>query len=109
MSVLPKAADATQILAGGTSVQVFPGNIAGGLIQNPLSNADQGVTAENLYIDPTGINPGSAPGAGNGTCFVLQPGQTWSVIPNQSTPTRANAATTGHKFSGVQWIDPSAG
>lgn len=105
MSVVPKAADAAQIATGGGSVQVFPGNVAGGLIQNPLSNADQGVTAEVLYVDPTGASPGSAPGAGNGTCFALQPGQIWPVIPNQTTPTRANAASSGHKFSAVQWTD----
>jgi len=106
MAVIPQAANATQIAVGGTSVEVFPGGINGGLIQNPLADADQGVTAEVLYIDPTGTIPGSAPGAGNGTCFVLQPGQFWPAIPDQTTPTRANAATTGHKFSGVMWRQP---
>jgi hypothetical protein len=92
------------IVAGGAPITTFPGNISGGIIQNPLDSADQGISvAEPIYVDP--INPpGSAPGDGNGTTFVIYPGQTWSVIPGQTTPTQVNAATTNHKFSGVYWL-----
>lgn len=103
MPVTPQAADNSIITTAGTAVQVFAAGLVGGLIQNPLSTTDQGVSpAEGLYVDPVGI-PGGAPGLGNGTTFVLQPGEKWSAIPGQTTPTRANAATSGHKFSAVSW------
>jgi hypothetical protein len=89
-------------------VQVFPGQIGGGFIQNPLSGADQGVTAEPLYVNPIGVAPGGAPGNGNGSTFVLQPGEMWSAIFGQSTATRVNAASSGHKFSAIYWPPESA-
>jgi len=74
-------------------------------VQNPLSTADQNLSpSEPLYVDPTGADPGSNPGQGWGTTFVLQPGQVWAVIPFQSTPTKVNAKTSGHQFSAVYWF-----
>jgi hypothetical protein len=109
MPVTPRAALVAQVAAGGTSVQVFPTDIGGGIIQNPLSNQDQNVTAEVLYVNPIGVSPGAGPGAGNGSTFVLQPGQMWQAIFGQSTATRVNAVTSGHKFSAVYWPpDPLA-
>jgi hypothetical protein len=105
MTVTPKAGVSAQVSVGGTSVLVFAaGGIGGGIIQNPLSDDDQDVTAEVLYVNPCGIVPGGSPGSGNGTTFVLQPGEMWHSIPGQSTATRANATTSGHKFSAVYWL-----
>lgn len=102
-SVTPLPADNTEIVAGGTAVQVFPANPAGGFLQNPWDAADQDVSpAEPIYVDPINV-PGSTPGSGNGTTFVIYPGQNWDVIPGQTTPTRFNAATTGHKISAIYW------
>ena len=102
--VTPVAAQANKVTTGGTAVQIFPPNIGGAFIQNPLDPLDQNLSpAEPLYVDPTGGTPGSAPGQGFGTTFVLYPGQTWAAIPFQSTPTQVNAATSGHQFSAVYW------
>lgn len=102
--VTPVPALASKVTTGGTAVGVFPTGVAGGFIQNPLAAADQGVTpTEPLYIDPTGNTPGSAPGSGWGTTFVIYPGQNWSAIPYQSTPTMVNGASSGHQFSAVYW------
>jgi hypothetical protein len=104
MAVNPQPALANTVVTGGLAIQVFPGNVGGGLLQNPVAILDQGISvAEPLYVDPTGATPGSAPGQGNGTTFVIQPGQSWAAIPRQSTVTKVNAATAGHKFSGVFW------
>ena len=91
----------TYIAVGGQGVIAIQTMPNGGYITNPLTATDQGISAiEPLYIDPVGS---AAILQGNGTVFALQPGQTWSVIPGQITPTYANAATTGHKFSAVSW------
>src|SRR5215472_12287353 len=96
--VTPVAALVSKVAVGGTAVTPFPPNIAGAIMQNPLSPVDQNLSpAEPLYVDPTGATPGSTPGAGWGTTFTLYPGQTWAAIPFQSTPTTVNAATSGHQ------------
>lgn len=88
------------VAVGGTPVIAVPALPNGGLIVNPLTAADQGVSiAEPLYINPY-TNPVLA---GNGTTFALQPGQSWTVIPGQDTPTLANATTNGHRFSVIYW------
>jgi hypothetical protein len=99
--VTPVGAVNSFVVTGGTSVIAIPANPNGGFIVNPLTAADQGISpVEPLYIDPVGS-------AGvlhaNGTIFALQPGQSWPVIPGQTTPTYVNATTSGHKFSGVSW------
>jgi hypothetical protein len=99
--VTPVAGPNTFITTGGVSViAIFPAP-NGGYITNPLSASDQGIaTAETLYVDPVGS-------AGvlhaNTTTFALAPGQTWTVIAGQTTPTFVNAATSGHKFSAVSF------
>lgn len=88
------------IPTGGTSVVAVPPNPNGGYITNPLTNVDQGISptvAEPLYVSPVG--PASQ--QGNGSTFALQPGQSWTIIPGQTTPTYVNAVTNGHKFSVV--------
>lgn len=100
--VTPIALITSIVAVGGTAVQVATGGINGGFITNPSNPTDQGVSpAEPLYISPVSTTPGSAPGAGNGTTFVIYPGQTYTFTPGQTTQTWVNAATTGHKFSGV--------
>ncbi|HUZ33911.1 MAG TPA: hypothetical protein VMV19_17655 [Xanthobacteraceae bacterium] len=88
------------ITIGETSVIAVAAGPNGGVITNPLSATDQGlVTAENLYI-----NPVTAAGTvGNGTTFALLPGQSWTIVPGQTTPTYVNAPTSGHKLSGFSY------
>lgn len=100
MSVTPEPAIVAVVSIGGTPVTVFPGGKAGGVITNPADPGDQGLSvAEVLYVNPVG----AAALAGNGTTFALYPGQSWTVIPEQTTTTTVNAASSGHKFSAVQW------
>lgn len=99
-SVTPQAGAFSAVITGGSAVAAIPANPNGGFITNPFSATDQGlVTAEVLYVDA--VNPAGM--AGNGTTFALQPGQTWEVIPGQTTVTSVNAASSGHKFSAVYW------
>lgn len=100
MLVTPVAGLVSVITTGGTAVNAVGPNPNGGFITNPVSASDQGIaTAEVLYVDPVG----TAGLAGNGTTFALYPGQSWPLIPGQTTPTSVNAATSGHKFSIVRW------
>lgn len=102
--VTPVALLTSVVTTGGTAVQVAPGNVNGGFITNPVDAADQGIpTAEPLFVSPVSATPGSASGDGNGVTFVLYPGQSWPLIAGQTTQTWVNAATSGHKFSGVTY------
>lgn len=92
--VTPTVGQVVTIAVGGTAEQVFPAGIAGGLITNPSGAA--GV----LYVNP--LN--SATLIPTGTTFALQPGQSWTAIPGQTTPTTVNAADNGHAFSAVYWL-----
>lgn len=104
-AVTPQALLTSVIAVGGTPIQIAPGDIAGGFVMNPASEVDQDIpTAEVLYITSVGTTPGDAPGDGNGTTFALYPGQTYEMIPGQTTQTWVNAATTGHKFSGIYYL-----
>jgi len=99
MSVTPVPGLTSTVVTGGTPVTAVPANPNGGYITNPAAAADQGLGAtEPLYIDPV-----TAAGiAANGTTFALAPGQTWQIIPGQTTPTSVNAASSGHLFT-VVW------
>lgn len=100
VAVTPTAGNASEVVVGGTPVVAVVGGVNGGFITNPVSPADQGLSnTEALYVNPVG----DAGLTGNGTTFSLQPGQSWSVIPGQTTQTSVNAATSGHKFSVVNW------
>jgi len=90
----------SQVLTGGSSVLAISAGPNGGLITNPYTASDQGLSvAEVLYVNPIGFSSTTA----NGTTFALLPGQTWTIIPGQTTPTYVNAPTSGHKFSVVSW------
>lgn len=93
--VTPVAGLASVVATGGTSVVVAGTAPNGGFITNPASDADQGVSAETLFVDPVGAAQTQA----NGTTFGLAPGQSWELIPGQTTQTTVNALTSGHKFS----------
>lgn len=97
--VNPQAGLTAVVSVGGTAVDVVPVGPTGGFILNPYTAEDQGLSvAEDLYIDPV-----AAPGLdGNGTTTALGPGQVWQIIPGQTTITRANATSSGHKFT-VVW------
>jgi hypothetical protein len=98
--VTPTAGNASEVVVGGTPVIAVLGGPNGGVITNPQLPTDQGIAnSEVLYVNPVG----PATLNGNGTTFSLQPGQSWSVIPGQTTQTSVNAATGGHKFSVVNW------
>lgn len=101
MGVTPVAGANSVIAVGGTAIVAALPNPNGGYIVNPLTTANQGVSpVEVLIVDPTGNSPGSN---ANGTAIALQPGQSWPLIPGQTTATMVNAATTGHKFTVVVW------
>lgn len=94
--VTPQAGAASVIPVGGTAVIAALAAPNGGFITNPASATDQGLAnAETLYVDPVGAAGLEA----NGTTFALAPGQSWSLIPGQTTTTSVNAASDGHKFS----------
>ncbi len=97
--VTPIAGANTVVTTGGQSVLAIQPNPNGGYITNPLIATDQGIsTVEPLYVDPVGS---ASVLQANGTIIALQPGQSWPVIPGQTTPTYVNAATSGHKFTAV--------
>ena len=98
--VTPIAGEVSQVASGGTAVIVIAGGPNGGIITNPYTAADQGIAnTEPLYVNPVG----TATTNGNETTFALQPGQSWTAIPGQTTATSVNAATNGHKFSAISW------
>lgn len=98
--VTPIAGLVSVVSTGGTAVDAIDVGPNGGVITNPLTNTDQGIgTAEPLYVNPVT----DATLNGNGTTFALEPGQSWTVIPGQTTPTSVNATTSGHKFTVVSW------
>jgi|SRR5215471_17349970 len=75
-------------------------NMSGGYIVNPLTAADQGLaSAEVLYVNQVGAADTQA----NGTTIALQPGQSYTVIPNTTSPVSVASASANHKFTAVQW------
>jgi hypothetical protein len=90
----------SSVAIGGMAVTVGYGPLLGGFITNPASAADQGISGppEILYVDPTG-----APAALHvtETTVALQAGASFTFAPNQTTNISVNAATAGHKFSGI--------
>ena len=85
----------------GTSVPAIDVNMAGGYIVNPLSAADQGLaTAEPLYVNQVTAATTSA----NGTTIALQPGQSYTIIPNTITQVSVASASASHKFTSVCWL-----
>ena len=85
----------------GIPVNAIAQNQTGGYIVNPLAASDQGIaTAEVLYVNQ--VLPATV--VGNGTTIVLQPGQSYTVIPNTTTSVSVAANSPNHKFTAVQWV-----
>jgi hypothetical protein len=99
--IQPTPGLASQTMANGEAIQVAPGglgasNQVGGIIANPLSATDQGLsTAEVLFVDFIG----PAYSYETGTTTVLNPGDTINIPPGSVA--WVNAATGGHKFTVV--------
>jgi hypothetical protein len=99
-AVTPVPGTSYQMVTGGASQVAVAAGPNGGFITNPVLATDQGIgAAEVLYVNPYGNATTSA----NNTTFALQPGQTWNIIPGQTTATSVNAITTGHQFSAVSY------
>lgn len=101
MTTTPVAGPAVQTSATpGVAVSAIAPNMSGGYIVNPLLPADQGLaTAEALYVNQAA----SAVLNANGTTVALQPGQSYTVIPQTTTPVTVASASANHKFTSVQW------
>lgn len=98
--VTPRAGTATIVTLGSNPVVVIDIGPNGGIITNPYTPEGQGLAnVESLFVDPVS----DAGLTGNGTTFELQPGQSWTAIPGQTTRTTVNAQSSGHKFSAVQY------
>lgn len=84
----------------GVAVIAIDANMSGGYIVNPLAAADQGLpVAEVLYINQVTVASLNA----NGTTIALQPGQSYTVIPNTTTAVTVASASPNHQFTAVQW------
>lgn len=103
-TIVPAPASNTEIVTGGTAVVVASGPIKGGYVTNPANAAAQGiVTAEGLYVDPIN-SPGGTDAAANGTTTLLVAGATYAIPALAAgQQLRANAASSGHKFTSVTW------
>lgn len=98
--VVPLPGNVSIVTTGNTPVTVIAVGPEGGFITNPANPVDQGLSvAESLFVDPTGADPTLQ---ANGTTFEIPPGGSWPVIPGQTTVTKVNAASPGHKFSAIQ-------
>jgi hypothetical protein len=97
----PLAGLANQTSAtAGVPVNAIAANQSGGYIVNPLAAADQGLpNAEVLYVSQVGNADTSA----NNVTIALQPGQSYTVIPNTTTPVSVASNSPNHKFTAVQW------
>jgi hypothetical protein len=98
----PSVGPAVQTPASpGVPVNAIASNQSGGYIVNPLLAADQGIaTAEVLYVNQVGPADVQA----NGTTIALEPGQSYTVIPNTTTPVSVASSSPNHKFTAVQWV-----
>jgi hypothetical protein len=84
----------------GTPVNAIDVNQAGGFIVNPVTASDQGLsTAEVLYVNQVGPATLQA----NVTTIALQPGQSYSVIPNTTTAVSVASVSASHQFTAVMW------
>jgi|SRR5215472_17962954 len=84
----------------GVPINAIGPNQSGGYIVNPLAAVDQGLpNAEVLYVSQVGAADTSA----NNVTVALQPGQSYTVIPNTTTPVSVASGSANHKFTAVQW------
>ena len=84
----------------GIPINAIAPNQSGGYIVNPLLAVDQGLpTAEVLYVSQ--VSPADT--QANNVTIALQPGQSYTVIPNSTTPVSVASQSPNHKFTAVQW------
>ena len=105
--IQPIAGMATQTDDGRAAIQVAPGGfwgtnrVVGGVIVNPLSATDQGLSAaEPLYYDFTG----PAYSYETGTTGVLQPGDSVEIPENNPNGAWVCSPSDNHKFTCVVYI-----
>jgi len=91
--VTPIPGNASEVVTAGTAVTAVGANPNGGFITNPPGASGY------LFVDPVGVAGTSA----EGTTFGIAPGQSWNIIPGQTTPTTVNALDSNHVFSVVSW------
>lgn len=91
--VTPTAGLNNTVVSAGTAVIAIGPNPNGGYITNPAT------APGTLFIDPVGAAGIEA----SGTTFGIVPGQTWTAIPGQTTPTSVNSNNNDHVFSVVKW------
>lgn len=94
---------ATEVRVAGEAVTAIYPPFVGGIITNPVTAQGQGIAVvEELYIDlvgPATLGPSK-------TTTALQPGQSYVLIANQGSNVSVNAATAGHRFSGLVYQPP---
>lgn len=92
---------AVQTGAAGVAVNAIAANQAGGYIVNPLEAVHQGTPgATILFVNQVGPATLSA----NTTTIALQPGQTYNVIGQTTTPVSVASGVANHKFTAVSWV-----
>lgn len=103
VSIYPTATNVIPV--GGEPIVAMYGPVLGGFVTNPATAADQGLAAaETLFVDMTG----PAALAETVTTFPVQPGASFTVPANMASNLSVNAATAGHKFSGVIFQTPTS-
>lgn len=93
----------SQIKIGTVSSVVAYGPMLGGFLQNPYTPEDQGLAvAESLFVSLIG----EAGLVGNDTTKAIPPGGIISIPAGFAGTVNVNAASAGHRFSGVIFQDP---
>lgn len=95
---------ASRVAIAGRAVSALYGPLFGGLVTNPSTAEEQGLdTVEVLWVDITT----TATLGTRSTSVPIQPGQSFYVVPNQTTNVSVNAATAGHRFSAIAYQEPT--
>ena len=94
----PVAANAVEVVTGGTAVTAFLAStiVTGAQIVNPYS------ATESLFVDMINAPGTTAPGT-HGTTVELVPGQSWTAPGPLTTPVKVNATTSLHVFTAYQY------
>lgn len=102
ISIYPLAL--SEVPVGGVAVTAAYGPIVGGIILNPLQASDEGIPDDEiLFVDITG----PAFLGETETTFALLPGATYTIPSGLTANVSVNAATSGHRFSGIVFQPPT--
>lgn len=100
MAVTPFPLSASVISIAGEAVVAAYGPVIGGFITNPATPEDQNLSeVEPIFVD---VN-GAAALQETTTTFAIQAGQTFFLPVDLASNVSVNAASAGHKFSGIIW------